>query len=318
MSLFIPISIIANNGRPTWSDASCPLHNNGTHYVGTVKFNECGTTTQFTRDTVVFRNNFRDAAGGNIGGSAPNASVVNWGSQGSSVVEVSCEFHRESNLDFSYIPIQPHVVLYETNYGQLDLELTQYSTSLFKTPIPTNNYPVNVQLNNEVYIKLSIGLANNSDVALATDRCIATSSQSPMDPTSYPLIDCGAPTSSAVKLYPSPLTEKRFSFRAFQFNNAPGSTVFLHCQVTVCGATDHACVSSCNRRAKREADNKNPSHLVSTGPFVLDAKGSAPVAAIFAAVCLAVAVVATVVAIVGWRRHSHHDKTYSKLTASES
>ena len=84
---------------------------------------------------------------------------------------------------------------------------------------------------------------------------------------------CSSCPISPVRLLSGPVSQDvKFSFKAFDFRHNSSGFVYIHCEVTVCGTSDANCMMGCGRRTRR-ATSVNPfggSHLLSTGPFVME------------------------------------------------
>ena len=65
-------------------------------------------------------------------------------------------------------------------------------------------------------------------------------------------------------------SDVRFSFKAFDFRHNSSGFIYIHCEVAVCGADDIACRMECASRGKRSVSSRQGSHLVSTGPLLVE------------------------------------------------
>ncbi|KAL3860266.1 hypothetical protein ACJMK2_010412 [Sinanodonta woodiana] len=234
------------------------------------------------------------------------SNIVTYGSDYEFVIPVKCVYPRNSNISTNYIPIVQQVKILERRNGQLDLTMRQYEAEDYNHAVPFNAYPRQVPLNNDIFIR--VAMENNvTGLGLSADNCFATSTPSPVDPNWYQLISSGCPVNNA-KIHPSGINDVKFSFHAFNFRHNTSGIVYVHCQVSVCLDTDPACVVGCVTRKKRSASVREgtiTSNLISTGPFVLTAdEGGVAMSTVVAAVSIAVAVIAAVIAIIGWTRKS--------------
>ncbi|XP_076112420.1 oncoprotein-induced transcript 3 protein-like [Mytilus galloprovincialis] len=313
ISVFIPSDLLSHY-QTTWRDPHCQVQDNGTHYVSTISHTSCGTTVIFTKDEVIFENELILHKSGSPSNQTSNDSI-DFGSSDSEVIPVQCIYPRRQNISTLYRPAQSTVRFYEKRYGHMDVQLEQYKSGMFVTPLPVRSFPNEVEINKDMYFILHAMHVNSTDVAVKVDSCVATPSNIPADGRIYQLLDQGCPASPAVKVYPSAFDEVRFSVRAFEFRTSPGGIVYIHCQVSVCSPTSPQCRVGCAHRHRREVSTEDGgSHLVSGGPYLLVAdKGGLQVSTVVAGVCASVAVVATVIAIIGWRRKSSASTSSSKL-----
>lgn len=305
MSVYIPSALLSQNNYLTWTDPHCKVINNGTHYISTVSHTACGTIVKFTHDEVIFENDIFIRQLGATPPTSPN-DTIDFGSDSVDTISVQCIYPRRQNVTMSYRPANTHIRFYEKRYGHMDVQLEQYQSDKFVSVISGTSYPREVLLNKDMYIKLRAMHTNTTDIAIKVDSCVATPSAMPADGSLYQLIDHGCPASPAVKLYPSSFDEVKFSVKAFQFKSSPGSIVYIHCQISVCSPTNPQCVTGCKSRHRRDVDEADDSsHLVSGGPYLLVAdKGSLQMSTVVAGVCACLAVVATVFAVIGWKRKS--------------
>ncbi|XP_071173130.1 oncoprotein-induced transcript 3 protein-like isoform X1 [Mytilus edulis] len=313
ISVFIPSDLLSHY-QTTWRDPHCQVQDNGTHYVSTISHTSCGTTVIFTKDEVIFENELILHKSGSPSNQTSKDSI-DFGSSSSEVIPVQCIYPRRQNITTLYRPAQSKVRFYEKRYGHMDVQLEQYRSSMFVTPLPVRSFPNEVEINKDMYFTLHAMHVNSTDVAVKVDSCVATPTNMPADGRIYQLLDQGCPASPAVKVYPSSFDEVRFSVRAFEFRTSPGGIVYIHCQVSVCSPTSPQCRVGCAHRHRREVSTEDGgSHLVSGGPYLLVAdKDGLQVSTVVAGVCASVAVVATVIAIIGWRRKSSASTSSSKL-----
>ncbi|XP_046549436.1 ZP domain-containing protein-like [Haliotis rubra] len=323
MDIHIPRTLLPTH-KVTLRDPTCVIPSNGTHYIISISFNQCGTTVSFSNDTVVFNNELVATV---IQGSNPS-TIIDYGlSKDDQRVSLECVYKRHTSVDLNYRPLMKAAHFYEKRYGMLDFEIKQFSDEQFNTEIAQTNVPSGVVLNSEIFIDLIVDQRQTSDIGLDVPSCFATPTPSPTDPLYYPLIKSSCPAQTDVRTFTAPnINEFRFSFLAFKFTRAPLQKpdaslpavpmVYIHCQVSACPRGN--CSSSCaqGHRAKRAAI-QDSTHLISSGPFYMKTDESTTgYSSIVVAVTMSVAVAATVVAmaaIVAWRRSAAALRAYRSL-----
>jgi len=118
----------------TWRDPDCVVTNNGSHYLGTVDFNHCGTTVRFNNDSVEFRNELVSH-----GNNQQAGTVINFGDSYSSVVPVECVYPRKESTMSSYLPVEEKVRFFEKRMGHFDLQIEQSENQNFDAPVTQVN-----------------------------------------------------------------------------------------------------------------------------------------------------------------------------------
>ncbi|KAL4234437.1 hypothetical protein ACF0H5_006083 [Mactra antiquata] len=289
-----------------WRDDACALRNNGTHYVSTISLSECGSTVELGNDTVTFSNDIIVFKTSHDVPDIDTDNEITHGEDYETVIPVKCVYPRLSNVSSSYIPVKQNVRFVERTHGVLDVTMEQYEDGSFTSPIDQSEYPVMVPLNDDVFIRLKMD-ADRNDIRVKTDRCIATSTPSPADKKWIPLITNGCPRDDVHLLSKLNSSDVRFSFKAFDFRHDSSGFIYLHCEVSVCEMVDTTCNMGCGTRAKRSVHIQQKSHLISTGPFLVQERqvnredhGFIPI--MIAVVCFIAAMVSTILAVIGWTR----------------
>ncbi|XP_041375830.1 ZP domain-containing protein-like [Gigantopelta aegis] len=321
MEIFIPVTILPRY-NVTLRDPQCPVIFNGTHHVASVGLSQCGTTMQFTKTSVVFRNQLSARV---TNAARSQSSRISFGDAGDLFIPVECEYPRRANVTMSYTPLHGSLRIFEKRFGHLHFQMRGFSDDTFQSEIPSTSLPMQVPLNEELHVMLSIDPSTVANIGIFADRCLATPSSSPNDPVFWSLLQNGCSMQPEVRVHRSPsLTEFRFSFNAFKFMSTDPSgspsLVYVHCQVSVC--RQHDCVTSCqghSRSRRRRSASHHASHLVSTGPFILmkdnsgtgSSQSSIPLSlGVVASSCVAVvACLVAVVATVAWKRSKGKERT---------
>ncbi|KAJ8303573.1 hypothetical protein KUTeg_019969 [Tegillarca granosa] len=299
ISAVVPHSLFPGNPTVTWSDPSCSVQSNGSHFVASIGFHDCGTTVRFTTDTVIFENTLKS------NGATTMNPVVDFGESSVYTIPIQCVYQRKENVTGSFFPIRQTTRYFEKRFGHLDLHMEKYTDDKFTRTLTNQRIP----LGSDFFVKLTVDHLNRSDLAIKADNCVATPTSSPADSLFFRLLQDGCPSSSAVHLIQSAYNEVRFRMTSFIFRGTGTGLVYIHCEVSVCPASSTECSVGCSNRRKRAASNVHSSHLLSAGPILLVTDEGTPASVIVAAVCAAVAVVATVFAVIGWRRRRDFGKT---------
>lgn len=278
----------------TWADPACIVQSNGSHFIANIGFHDCGTTVRFTPDTVIFENTLMSN-----GVTQTMNPVVDFGESNAYTIPVQCIYQRKENVTGSFFPIKQTSRYFEKRFGHLDLHMEKYTDDQFTQTLTTNQ---RIPLGSDFFVKLNVDHMNRSDLAIKADNCVATPTSSPADNTFFRLLQDGCPSSSAVHLVHSAYNEVKFRMTSFMFRGATSGLVYIHCEVSVCPASSTECSVGCTNRRRRAVSDVQSSHLLSAGPILLVADEGTSASVIAAAVCAAVAIVATVFAVIGWRK----------------
>ncbi|XP_013403788.1 uncharacterized protein LOC106169043 isoform X2 [Lingula anatina] len=196
-------------------DPQCTGKDNSSHILFTFSLDTCGTSARLTKAFVVFENEIfiknRFLAEQQVSVSFENYF---------NTVPVVCNYDRKELLSISYKPHFRTMNVLEHGFGHLTFSLEQYHGVQFKVPYQPDDYPLSVDLKDQIYIRLGVRLAaaNVSGLALRADSCKATSSLSPFSSEAVKLIDDGCPAMKQLTVYPSnDPTEVLFGFPAFYF-----------------------------------------------------------------------------------------------------
>ncbi|XP_052233959.1 oncoprotein-induced transcript 3 protein-like isoform X2 [Dreissena polymorpha] len=309
ISVYLPKSLLPEERNITWREDACDVTFNGTHYVTTISLSECGTTVSIDNTTVTFTNELVVHKMSTDNAARDADDVIIFGSSYETVIPVHCVYPRFNNVSSAYIPVKQNIRFFEKRFGELDISMDQFDSEAFARPLSLDGAPRKVPLDEDLYIR--VGLSNRpSEVRVRADQCIATASSNPADRNWRQLIDEGCAVNGVRLLSNDSDGDVRFALKAFDFRHNASGFVFLHCQVSVCGVADDSCRMGCLTRSRRAVNGGKSSHLVSTGPFYVEREQEAhkqivTMPTVFATVCLLIAMVAVVVAIVGWTRRHH-------------
>ncbi|CAH1227508.1 DMBT1 [Branchiostoma lanceolatum] len=271
MELSIPedeLTDITLNDLHWEPDQNCGATTNGTHYVFRTDLYGCGTKVTFDPKYVIFKNNI------NIRGTPSTNSVI--ARDGGIRITSKCKYERQQWVDSTFLPIPGgHGLNFtEEGFGQLEVRLSMFPTEQYQTPYKADQYPVHLKLRQHIYMQLEAH-GHDKKLSVRAVNCKATISPEPNDTLQYQLINDGCASDPTLDIYnfDNPAKE-RFGFEAFRFIQEV-KTVYVHCEVMVCNATDPGsrCAKGCIARRKRttgEKVNMVGRHMIRLGPIILD------------------------------------------------
>ncbi|XP_013402458.1 ZP domain-containing protein [Lingula anatina] len=298
-------------------DPQCTGKDNSSHILFTFSPDTCGTSARLTKDFVVYENDIFIKSS-SIAQQQVSVSFENY----VNTVPVVCKYDRKELLSISYKPHFRTLNVLEHGFGHLTFSLEQYHGVQFKVPYQPDDYPLSVDLKDQIYIRLGVRLAaaNMSGMALRADSCKATSSLSPFSSEAVKLIDNGCPAMKELTMYPSnDPTEVLFGFPAFYFVRDI-QQVYLHCEMQVCMQSDPTCSSSCQTPARGRRDVSgafSSTYIVTQGPFQPKRDSKAKAAYVVAGCSIAAALTAITVAIITVTRSRRETRGYQEVATSE-
>lgn len=183
ISIHIPSSLVTAYSTSSWIDPNCRIHNNGTHLLSTIDLNSCGTTTTVTNTTVRFENEVilnQFISSGHSGNHQPEM-----------VIPVECIYPRRQTVTTGFQPIVEQVLFYEKGLGHLQLRIQQVTDETFTQIVSASNISKGTRFHDTMYVKLSTGTLNSTNVGLHVHRCLATLTSSPTTLPEITLIQNG-------------------------------------------------------------------------------------------------------------------------------
>jgi len=151
---------------------------------------------------------------------------------------------------------------FETNMFQTDKYISKYT-----------QFPVKVHIGESVYLQVRLK-SNATGLSMLLENCWATPTQNVNDSSSYTLIKDGCPVDPYLNYKVSDTGYQRFSFDAFQMDDA--EVMYLHCEVLVCASNEKnttRCAEGCaegnpggSRRRRRDETNQEKKEMTSVGP----------------------------------------------------
>lgn len=150
----------------------------------------------------------------------------------------------------------------------------KFETSMFQTDKYISRYtqfPVKVHIGENIFLQVKVQ-TNASGLSLLLDNCRATPTPDPNDTVSHTLIKDGCPVDKYLNYKNSDSAYQRFSFSAFQIENA--QVMYLHCEVYVCAKDTNSsrCAEGCiqgsggSRRRRDETNQSQQKGTTSLGP----------------------------------------------------
>lgn len=158
-------------------------------------------------------------------------------------------------------PIEYGTFVFETNMYQTDKYISKFT-----------QFPVKVHIGENIYLQVRVH-TNATGLSLLLDNCRATPSPDPNDTDFHALIKDGCPIDKHLSYKNSDSMYQRFSFSAFQIENA--QVMYLHCEVLVCAKNSNStrCAQGClqnpggNRRRRSDETNESlQKGVTSLGP----------------------------------------------------
>uniref|UniRef100_H3ACW8 ZP domain-containing protein n=1 Tax=Latimeria chalumnae TaxID=7897 RepID=H3ACW8_LATCH len=248
------------------NDQNCMLTSNASHIIASISLNSCGTEIEETENDIIFKNEITSF-------DHPHEVITR-----KHLVEVpfSCSFPKKSNISSAFHPHKGNFVFSEAGFGRFSYSFEFYSSNNYYSIIDPSNYPLNVELQDELYMKIQVESAL-SNIELFVESCKATPHDDPNDPVYYDILKNGCVEDDTVATYPSNQTEFRFSMEAFAFIGNY-EEVYISCTVILCkhGDPNTRCSQGCTNGTssghnigKRSLASETQSHFISQGPLIM-------------------------------------------------
>lgn len=266
-----------NASRPHLSDPSCRATESATHIFLKTSLDSCWTIRLETGTWLTFYNKVKGDSEriGNI------TRDHNFG------MNFNCSYRRKEFLSLSFTPqgvVRPPL---KDGFGNLTFTLNLYKSDSFGVPYKSNEYPVDVVLNNYIYLRYSVETVQN--LVVMAVNCRATKTGDFYSSPYYNLITDGCSQDTSMEyLYDPNKSFQTLKVRVFRFLG-DYDPVYLHCELLACYANASSrCSQGCRsdtsltRRRKREVttskENFRPtttqSYKINQGPIqIIDKKG---------------------------------------------
>ncbi|XP_033121889.1 ZP domain-containing protein-like [Anneissia japonica] len=232
------------------------------------QYDRCGTYLTSSTEESIYHNEV----------TIPHAIDVASGTyrENSKKIAVRCRFENTAELSLSFIAHEVVKGSSQESSGNLTFQLQLYTDENFTQPIPRWSYPVTLDIGTRVYVGAKVETFS-TEMTLFIDSCIASPTQEADTEPNVKLIDQRCPKDDPSLIFHSlgvageSAKNVLFSFDTLGFVGY-SSTVFLHCNMSICNSTDWRCSSYCNQRMKRSVDNtelKQDTYPVMLGPIIL-------------------------------------------------
>lgn len=242
--------------------ASCRATENATHFIISTPLNDCGTFVNETENALIFWNEVL----------ADAVIIDNVITRTHDVkLPFSCSYSRNSLHSIGFTP-KSFYFGYEAGYGNFTFKLDFYDSSSFSTPYTQKDYPLDMPLNDYVYLGYSV--ESSADLAIMAVNCKATKDGSFYSLPQYTIIDNGCPRDTTLDYSYDPTRSfQQLKIKTFRFFN-DYDTVFIHCELFAChkNSTNSRCSKGCfsgNKRKRRDVTRDIPERDESTAKVIL-------------------------------------------------
>ncbi|XP_078357327.1 uncharacterized protein LOC144642207 isoform X3 [Oculina patagonica] len=242
--------------------ASCRATQNSTHLLISTPLNGCGTLVNETEDALMFWNEV-----------LADAVIIDFVVTRTHDIKVPfyCSYSRKILLSLSFTPQRIYFGT-EAGYGNFTFKMDFYKSSSFSTPYTDQDYPLEVELNDYMYVRFSV--ESSADLVIMAENCKATKYGSFYSWPQYTIIQNGCPRDTTLDYsYDPSRSFQQFKFKTFRFFN-DYDTVYFHCELLACHrySPKSRCSASCsasNKRKRREVTRDEVEHDESTTKQVL-------------------------------------------------
>ncbi|XP_030233864.1 uncharacterized protein LOC115559229 isoform X1 [Gadus morhua] len=244
---------------------ACRLHSNGTHVIGFIPLNECGTMIKEDDENLLFSNEittFED-----VRDIVTRKHLLE--------VQFSCQYPKRGNVSLGFTVHRDNQTITEKGFGTFTYNFEFYPDIDFDTMINPHFYPLDYEVGDKIYMQIDATTSINNTV-LFVESCSASPYDNPNYQPTYPIIENGCVQDSTVVLYPPSHNKQfRFSIDAFKFIGLHDQ-VYISCSVILCeaGNPNTRCSRGCLPtnpigRRRRSAAIETGAHFISQGPLRL-------------------------------------------------
>ena len=211
-------------------------YQSGTDYIFQIHgSSDCGMVKEVTDGKITYKNAISGSKGLTDGVITRKRKTF---------IQFECSFTTDiqTSIGIGEVARAEHNVVLDGKESILDVSMALYTSSDFST-MASSDFQLRVPA--EAYIGIEADLPAAYNVKL--EKCWATPTNDPSDPTAYTMIDSGCIVEAEidfVDIITSGLTDKaRFSFDSFIFGNDPEAKVFVHCDVYICNSINEDCTT---------------------------------------------------------------------------
>ena len=230
-------------------DETCgPSTINATHIIFYADLSNCGIEVTYNNASTVYHNEVRKIGSPrhlmSVGMDEINRKNVDIEQRR---IGLDCHYNRVKDLNWPVYA--PHINnIHNTGYGKnrFGYYITLYHSRRFDDAFSKEEYPINVEMEKEVFVEVGIASKERRlDTWITHHR--ATPSADYADSYHYDLISNGCPNKldDSIQYYnTTKIGVQQFSFQTFRFTAFPTAVVFLHCKVEFCDSSkiDTRCI----------------------------------------------------------------------------
>ncbi|XP_041464829.1 ZP domain-containing protein-like [Lytechinus variegatus] len=171
-------------------------------------------------------------------------------------IPLFCSYNRSEEVGLlSYRVTNYRLNLTEDSTGQYDFSLDIFKDSGFLEKYADSEYPVDVELNEDLYFGASVPSQDGS-LDLAIKGCVATPSASYNDKQWTIIGEDGCAYESTTQIDDDRLAFVAVTMNTFRFVEL-GNRVYIHCDLLVCQATTGGDISECDPSCSETLGNRN-------------------------------------------------------------
>ncbi|XP_078375949.1 uncharacterized protein LOC144659409 isoform X1 [Oculina patagonica] len=242
--------------------ASCRATENSTHLIISTPLNGCGTLVNETEHVLIFWNEIQ----------ADTVVIDNVITRSHDIkLPFSCSYSRKTLLSLGFTPRSIYFGD-EAGYGNFTFKMDFYKDSSFAAPYTEGDYPLDMPLNDFVYLEYSVD--SSADLVIMADNCKATKDGSIYSWPQYTIIENGCPRDTTLDYsYDPNRSFQQFKIKTFRFFD-DYDTVYFHCELLACykyspnSRCSRGCLSS-KKRKKRDVTRDEIEHEESTTKVIL-------------------------------------------------
>ncbi|KAI1879143.1 hypothetical protein AGOR_G00253060, partial [Albula goreensis] len=250
------------------NDPSCTLMSNGTHVIGSMSLNSCGTQLEEDAENLIFKNEITTVED-------PTAVITR---RHEVEIGFSCVYPKTGRVSLEFRAHKVPYVFTERGFGKFTYQFEFYHSSQFSQMVDPSTYPVEVPLKEMIYMEIESS-SSIPNTVLFVESCRATPIDDPSYHLYYRIIENGCTIDDTVVVYAANGPEYKIGMEAFKFIGNY-EEVFISCSVILCKAGDPStrCAQGCSNSTaapavhhhrRRSVALQTASHYISQGPLRL-------------------------------------------------
>ncbi|KAJ8417501.1 hypothetical protein AAFF_G00223440 [Aldrovandia affinis] len=208
------------------NDPSCTLASNGTHVIGTMSLNSCGTVLEEDDDNLIFKNEITSF-------DEPYAVITR---RHEVEIMFSCMYPKTGTVSLEFKAHKIPYVFTEKGFGRFTYHFEFFHSDLFYHMVDPSTYPVEVPLKEMLYMEIR-ATSSITNTVLFVESCRATPIDDPNYYLFYSIIENGCIVDGTLVEYPRNNSDYKFGMEAFKFIGNYDE-VFISCSVILCTASD--------------------------------------------------------------------------------